>query len=223
MRIVIAGGHGQIARLLARRLVRDGHSVTALIRNPQHAADVEQDGSAAALVDLENATRDEVAAALQGADAAVFAAGAGPGSGADRKDTVDRGASVALADAAEAAGVRRFVQISSMGTDSVRGGARPDGVDDVFYAYLQAKLAAEEDLTARSGLDWTVLRPGALSNDAPTGTVRLDLSVPRASVTRADVADVVAELLEQDAGARLVLEVVGDGVPVAEAVAALKA
>lgn len=222
MRIVIAGGHGQIARRLTRRLVQDGHHVTALIRNPEHTADVEQDGATAAVLDLEKTSPQALAEVLRGADVAVFAAGAGPGSGAARKDTVDRAASVVLADAAEAAGVRRFLQISSMGADSVREGARPEGVDDVFYAYLLAKLAAEEDLKARTGLDWTIVRPGGLTNDGPTGRVQLEPSVPRAGIPRADVAEVFAELIEQGTGTGQVLELVSGSTLVSDAVAALK-
>ena len=133
MRILIAGAHGQIARRLGRLLTDRGDTVVGLIRNPAHAADLEDDGVQAAVVDLESATVDQVAHAVRACDAVVFAAGAGPGSGSARKDTVDRGAAVLLADAAERAGVRSYLLVSSMGTDLVAGGATPDGVDDVFY------------------------------------------------------------------------------------------
>ena len=111
------------------------------------------DGATPAVVDLETATVDDVAPLLDGADAVVFAAGAGPGSGAARKDTVDRGAAVLLGDAAERAGVRRYLLVSSVGVDAVADGRTPAGMDDVFVAYLRAKLAAEQDLLGRSGLD----------------------------------------------------------------------
>jgi len=171
------------------------------------------------VVDLESASVDEVAKILKGADAAVFAAGAGPGSGKERKETVDLGAAVLLADAAESAGVERFIQISSMGNDLVRDGAIPEGMDEVFVAYLRAKLAAEEDLKTR-GLKWTIVRPGQLTDDAGSGLVRLDLVEERGPVPRADVAAVLAELLRTGAGARQLLNLISGDVPVKDAVAA---
>jgi len=218
MRIVIAGAHGQIAQHLASRLTARGDEVVGLVRNPDHVADLSALGVRAVVRDLERSGADDVAGDLAGADAVVFAAGAGPGSGTDRKDTVDRAAAVLLADAAERTGVRRYVLVSSMGVDAVRGGATPDGVDEVFVAYLRAKLAAEEDVLARDGLDVTVLRPGALTDDEPTGRVELARSVGRGSVPRADVADVLVGLLGR-AGGGEVLELVGGERAVAEAVA----
>ncbi|HEX2247898.1 MAG TPA: NAD(P)-binding oxidoreductase, partial [Arthrobacter sp.] len=122
-------------------------------------------------------------------------------------------------DAAEAAGVERFIQISSMGNDLVRDGATPEGMDEVFVAYLRAKLAAEEDLKTR-GLKWTIVRPGQLTDDAGSGLVRLDLVEERGPVPRADVAAVLAELLRTGAGERQLLNLISGDVPVKEAVAA---
>jgi len=219
MRIVLAGTHGQIARRLGRLLSARGDSVVGIIRNPAHESDVVGDGIDPAVLDLETAHVADVAAVAAGADAVVFAAGAGPGSGTARKDTVDRGAAVLLADAAERAGVRRYLLVSSMGVDSVADGATPEGVDDVFLAYLRAKLAAEQDLMARSGLATTVLRPGGLTDEPGTGRVTLDRHVPRGSVPRDDVAAVLVGLL--DAGSEgQVLELVAGDVPVDQAVAA---
>ncbi|MBB6352246.1 nucleoside-diphosphate-sugar epimerase [Nonomuraea muscovyensis] len=213
MRTIIAGGHGKIALRLERLL---GGDATGLVRNPAHVADVEATGARAVLCDLERASVAEIADILRGADAVVFAAGAGPGSGPARKDTVDRGASVLLADAAERAGVRRFVQISSMGA-----GRPPEpGGDEVWAAYITAKTEAEHDLTRRS-LDWTILRPGALTDDPGTGLVLLDLEVPRGRVPRDDVAAVIAALLRQRAGLGQVLELVSGGTPIDEAITAL--
>lgn len=187
------------------------------MRNPDHEDDLRTAGVEPAVVDLENASADDVGAAIDGCDAVVFAAGAGPGSSIDRKDTVDRAAAILLADAAERAGVGRYVLVSSMGVDSVRDGATPDGVDEVMVAYLRAKLAAEDDVRGRE-LDWTILRPGRLTDDGGTGQVRIAAHVDRGDVPRDDVASVVAALLDDPATAGHVLEVVGGSMPVAEAV-----
>ncbi|MFI0444984.1 SDR family oxidoreductase [Actinomadura sp. 6N118] len=217
MNVVIAGGHGQIALRLARLLTARGDDALSLIRNPDHADDVRATGAEPVVCDLERATVDEVADQLTGADAVVFAAGAGPGSGTARKDTVDRAASVLLADAAERAGVRTFVQVSSMGA-----GKPPRGrTDDVWAAYVKAKGEAEDDLRARD-LDWIVLRPGVLTNDEGTGKVTLaEPDVGRAEVTRDDVAAVIVALLHASGVERRTLELVNGDTPIEAAVASL--
>jgi uncharacterized protein YbjT (DUF2867 family) len=217
MRVAIAGAHGQVALRLGRLLADRGDQVVGLVRNPQHRADLEAAGVDAVVLDLEKATVAEVAGAVADADAVVFAAGAGAGSGMARKDTVDRAAAALLADAAEQAGVRRYLLVSSMGTDSVRDGATPDGTDEVFVAYLRAKLAAEEDVQARS-LDWTVLRPGGLTDEPGTGRVALAPHVERGRVPRDDVAAVLVALLDEPATAGRVLELVGGDTGVDDAV-----
>src|SRR5260370_2107128 len=168
MRVVIAGGHGKVGLLVERLLGGRGDQAVGLIRNPAHVADVRKAGAEAVVCDLEAASADEVAALLAGAGAVVFAAGAGAGSGAARKDSVDRGASVLMAGAAERAGVRRFVQVSSMGA----GQPPQPGSDEDWAAYLTAKTAAEDDLRYRH-LDWTILRPGGLTDTPSTGRIRL--------------------------------------------------
>lgn len=217
MRIVIAGAHGQVARRLGRLLSSRGDTVLGIVRNPDHRADLTAEGVEPVVLDLEGATVDDVAAVLTGADAVVFAAGGGPGSGIARKDTVDRAAAVLLADAAEQAGVRRYLLVSSMGVEDVADGAAPEGMDEVFLAYLRAKLAAEQDVLARAGLDVTVLRPGGLTDDPGTGRVLLDRHVPRGQVPRDDVAAVLVALLDAPRGGT-VLELVGGGTPVVAAV-----
>ncbi|MET9950315.1 SDR family oxidoreductase [Streptomyces sp. NPDC006339] len=212
MRVVIAGGHGKIARRLERLLTAGGHEPVGIIRSPDQADDLREAGAEPALMDLESASVEEVAAILQGADAAVFAAGAGPGSDAARKETVDRGACVLLADAAERAGVRRFLVVSSMGAQAGHEG------DAVFDAYLRAKGAADDDIRARPGLDWTILRPGMLTDDAGTGLVRLEAHTGRGPIPRDDVAAVLAELLDTPATAGLTLELISGSTPVAVAV-----
>jgi len=190
-----------------------------IIRNPGHAPDLESDGVRPAVLDLESATVEELADVVRDADAVVFAAGAGPGSGEARKHTVDHGAAVLLADAAERAGVRPYVLVSSMGVEQAREGT-PDGVDPVMAVYLQAKLRAEDDVLARAGLATTVLRPGGLTDDPGTGRVLLARSTGYGSVPRDDVAAVLVALLD----ARLdgaIVELVGGDTPLAEALAAL--
>ncbi|MGH3728420.1 MAG: SDR family oxidoreductase [Micromonosporaceae bacterium] len=216
MRVVIAGGHGKIALRLARLLADGGNQSVGLIRNPEHTSEVRAAGAEPVVCDLESAAPDDVVAAVEGADAVVFAAGAGPGSGVARKDTMDRAGAALLADAAERARVRRYLLISSMGLD------RPSRLapDDVFGAYLRAKAASEDDLRARD-LDWTILRPGRLNDDPGTGQVRLAESVPRGAVSRQDVAAVVAGLLDVPASAGLTLELVGGDTPISDAVAAV--
>jgi uncharacterized protein YbjT (DUF2867 family) len=214
MRVVIAGGHGKIALLLERLLAGRGDQAVGLIRNPAHVGDVQKAGAEAVVCDLEAASADDVAVLLPGADAVVFAAGAGAGSGAPRKDSVDRAASVLMADAAERAGVRRFVQISSMGAGQP---PRP-GTDEVWAAYIAAKTAAEDDLRARD-LDWTIVRPGGLTDAPPTGRIRLAAPpVPRGTVPRADVAAVIAALLDDPGTRHQTLELTGGDSPVTAAV-----
>ncbi|WP_344126532.1 SDR family oxidoreductase [Saccharopolyspora halophila] len=215
MRIAIAGARGKIARQLGVLLTQRGDSVLGLVRNPDHVTELGHLGVTAEVAELEAADASRLADRLSGVDAAVFAAGAGPGSGAERKDTVDRGASVLLAEACQQAGIRRFVQVSSMGTRS----PNPPDVDPVFGAYLDAKRAAEQDLRERD-LDWTILRPGRLTDDPPTGRVMLGTEVARDAVTRADVAEVLAALLAERRTAGMALELVNGDVPVTEAVGA---
>ncbi|MFF3288289.1 NAD(P)H-binding protein [Streptomyces sp. NPDC003023] len=212
MRIVIAGGHGQIALRLERLLSAAGHEVAGIIRNPEQGDDLRAAGAEPVLLDLESASVEEVAAVLQGAGAAVFAAGAGPGSGTERKDTVDRAAAMLFADAAERTGVRRYIVVSSMGADAEHKG------DEVFDAYLRAKGAADDYVRSRTSLEWTILRPGALTSDAGTGLVRLQASTGRGPVPRDDVAAVLAEMVETSATAGLTLELVSGSTPVTVAV-----
>ncbi|MFF4539061.1 SDR family oxidoreductase [Streptomyces aureus] len=212
MRIVIAGGHGQIALRLERMLSARGDEVAGLIRRAEQGDDLRAAGAEPVLCDLESASVEEVAAHLQGADAAVFAAGAGPGSGADRKQTVDKGAAILFADAAERAGVRRHVVVSSMGADAAHQG------DEIFDAYLRAKGEADDYVRGRAGLDWTILRPGGLIDDAGTGLVRLEASTGRGMIPRDDVAAVLAELVDTPATAGLTLEAVSGSTPISVAV-----
>ncbi|MBJ8344067.1 NAD(P)H-binding protein [Antrihabitans sp. YC2-6] len=216
--VVIAGGHGQIARHMIELCADRGIDAVALIRNPAHTDEVTAWGARPLVLDLEQASESEVADALSGATAIVFAAGAGPGSGAARKDTVDRGAAVLLAAAAESAGVRRFVQISSFGA----GEAVPASADENWAAYIAAKTAAEVDLRARDGLDWTILRPGRLTDDDPSGLVTLSAGqIPKGDVSRADVAAVIIALLDSPGTKGTTLMLTAGDSSIAEAVKAL--
>jgi uncharacterized protein YbjT (DUF2867 family) len=214
MRIVIAGGHGQIAQQLERLVSQDGHEVVGMIRSPDHIGDLEDAGAQWAMIDLEDTDLDAMTEIVQGADAVVFAAGGGADGNAARKEIVDKGAAIMLADAAEAAGVPRYLMLSAMGTEK----ADPDS-DEVFQVYLRAKQAADDDLRARD-LDWTVVRPGGLTDDVPTGRVQLG-TLERGSVTRGDVAHVLAEALTHDNTIGKTFDVLNGDTDIVEAIADL--
>jgi uncharacterized protein YbjT (DUF2867 family) len=214
MRIVIAGGHGQIAQQFGRLVAAAGHHPVGMVRNPAQMTELQEAGIEPAIIDLENTDVAEMTDIVRGADAVVFAAGGGPDGNAQRKETVDKGAAIMLADAAQAAGVRRYVMISAMGTEQ----ADPES-DDVFQVYLRAKQAADDDVRSRD-LDWTIIRPGRLTDDVPTGRVAVGRLEP-GSVTRGDVAHVLAEVLESDAAIGKTFDVLNGDDPVNQAVAAL--
>jgi uncharacterized protein YbjT (DUF2867 family) len=212
MDVVIAGGHGKVGRRLARMLAARGDRVRGLIRNPDHAPDLREDGSEPVLCDLEVAGVEEVASAIDGADAVVFAAGAGPGSGPERKLTVDRDGAIKLLRAAQAAGVERYVMVSSIGAQSP-----PDG-DDVFSVYLRAKAEADRALVD-SDRTWTIVRPVFLTDDPGTGQVRIDPGPLEGKVSRDDVAAVLAAVLHEPRSALHVLYVAAGDDPIDEALA----
>jgi uncharacterized protein YbjT (DUF2867 family) len=213
MEVVVAGGHGQIAMLLHPLLVERGDRVVALIRNPDHADEVKAAGAKPVVCDLE--LEDDITPAVGAADAVVFAAGAGPGSGTERKRTMDLGGAVKLIDAAEANGIRRYVIVSSMGA-----GDPPAEGGDVFGEYLRAKAEADRALAA-SGLDHTIVRPGRLTNDAPTGRVAIAAELSRSDVPRGDVAAVLAAVLHAESTIGKTFELRGGDAPIDEALAAL--
>jgi uncharacterized protein YbjT (DUF2867 family) len=215
MDIVIAGGHGQIALKLERILADAGHEVRALIRNPDHAADVEAAGAEPLIADLESLSAFALADLIVDAEAIVFAAGAGPGSGPERKWSLDYGGAAKLIDVAVANSIPRFVMISSVGADAA---AEDDGG---FGTYLRAKGQADSDLT-QSELDYTIIRPGPLTDDPGTGEITIGPSIERGPVTREDVAATVAAVLEIDAMIGLTLELRGGGEPVYLALAELE-
>ncbi|MGA7419146.1 MAG: SDR family oxidoreductase [Acidimicrobiales bacterium] len=218
MRVVIAGGHGQVAMHLERLLDERGDDVVGLIRSADQGGDLRLVGAVPVICDLEHTDVATVARHLAGCDATVFAAGAGPGSGAARKETVDRDAAVLLAEAASMSGVHRYLLVSSIGADD----PPPPGSDEVFAAYLRAKHEAEVELRRRA-LELTILRPGQLTDGAPTGLVALSTEVVRGAIPRADVAAVMVALLDEPRTAGLTLELASGPMPVGGAVSALVA
>lgn len=186
MKITIAGAHGQIAMLLHPILRRKGHKVRGIIRKEEQAGDLREAGAEPVVCDIEE--QDDISEAVGQADAVLFAAGAGPGSGAERKFTVDRDGAIKLIEAAKKNGINRYVMISAMGLDEPRGNA-------VFQAYQKAKAEADEALR-NSGLDYTIIKPGRLTDEPGTGHVALAPELPRAEISRQDVAEVLALVLE---------------------------
>ena len=212
MDVLIAGGHGQIARHLIRKLAAAGHHPRGMIRNPDHAADIEADGGVPVLCDLEN---DDPAPHVGTADAIVFAAGAGPGSGTERKRTMDYGGAVKLIEAAEKLGVRRYVMVSSVGADD------PSRASESMRAYQQAKHDADVAL-ADSSLDWTIVRPGRLTEEPGTGTVDLASALPRGEIPRDDVALVLYHCLSAENTVRAQFDLVAGPVPADVAVRSVR-
>ena len=186
MQVVIVGAHGQIAMLLHPLLRARGHQVRGIIRNPDQADEVRRAGAEPIVCDVE--ASDDISDAVGSADAVVFAAGAGPGSGAPRKMTIDRDGAVKLIRAAQHNGIKRYLMVSAMDAEQPRG-------NEVFQVYLRAKAEADEALR-QSGLDYTILRPGSLTDQPGAGRVRMAASLTRADIPRADVASVLAHLLD---------------------------
>lgn len=212
--IAIAGGHGAIATHLSRMLAERGDRVRGIIRDPDQADDLRAVGSEPVLLDLEATSVDPLAETIAGADAVVFAAGAGPGSGAHRKETVDFGAAVKLLDAARRSEVERYLMISAMGTDD------PPQGQTVFEVYLRAKARADRELMD-SDRAWTVVRPGRLTDEPGTGLVSLGRHVERGEIPREDVAAVLVAVIDDARTTGHVFEVVGGETPIADALDAL--
>jgi uncharacterized protein YbjT (DUF2867 family) len=211
--VVIAGGHGQIALRLGALLSARGDAVRSLIRNPDHEADVRATGAEPVLADMERL--DDLAALVEGADAVVFAAGAGPGSGPERKRTVDLGAAVKLLEGARSAGVPRYLMISAMGA------ADPAAGSEAMRPYLEAKAQADAAVAA-SDLAWTIVRPGGLTDEPGTGRVEVAPSLGRSgSITRDDVAAVLVGCLDEPRTVRATFDVLQGETPIAQALASL--
>jgi uncharacterized protein YbjT (DUF2867 family) len=212
MDVVVAGGHGKVGLRLLRLLADRGHRARGLIRNPDHADDLEDIGAAPILRDIE--ALDDISDCCEDADAVVFAAGAGPGSGAERKRTVDYGGAVKLIDAAKKNGIDRYVMVSAIGVD------RPDEWSDQMRPYYEAKADADSALL-ESGLDHTIVRPGSLTDNPGTGLVAVGMDLGRGEISRDDVAAVVIAVLETPSSIGKVFELVSGDTPIDEAIRAL--
>jgi uncharacterized protein YbjT (DUF2867 family) len=214
MRVAIAGGHGKVALRLTRLLHERGDEIRSLIRRAEHAGDVRSAGGEPLVCDLESAGVEQVADGLDASDAVVFAAGAGPGSGPARKETMDYGGAVKLIAAARSKGIDRYVMVSSMGANPARQG------DDAFTAYSRAKGRADAELEG-SGLEYTIVRPGRLTDDPGTGRVRAGEDVGRGSISRDDLAAVLLATLLTPSTIGKAFEVVSGDVPTDQAVASI--
>ena len=213
MDVVVAGGHGEIALRLERLLAARGDTVRGLVRNPDHFDDVSAAGAQPVLADLESDV--DVGPVVAGADAIVFAAGAGPGSGEARKRTMDLGGAVKLIEAAKTAGISRYAIVSSMGAD------HPEQASGTFGAYLAAKSKADNALR-ESGLDYTVVRPGSLTDDPGTGSVDIAERLGRrGQIPRDDVAAALVAVLDAPNTIGKTFEVLSGTTPIDEAIKAL--
>jgi uncharacterized protein YbjT (DUF2867 family) len=212
MDVVVAGGHGKVGLRLLRRLAERGDRARGLIRNPDHAADLEAAGAEPVLSDLEQ--EDDLAPHVEGADAIVFAAGAGPGSGPARKQTMDLGGAVKLIDAARAVGIARYVIVSSMGAGN------PERASGPMRPYLEAKTQADERLAA-SGLDYTIVRPGGLTDEPGSGRIRAGLELSFGQVSRDDVAATLVAVLDADNTIGKTFDLLAGDTPIEDAVRAL--
>jgi nucleoside-diphosphate-sugar epimerase len=214
MRVAIAGGHGKIAMRLTRLLRERGDEVLSIVRKAEHSDEVGEAGAESVVCDLETASEEEVAEAVDSADAVVFAAGAGPGSGPERKRTMDYGGAVKLIAAAKAKGIDRYVIVSSVGADPNHEG------EDTFSVYSRAKGQADAELEA-SGLAYTIVRPVRLTDEPGTGKVELAEHVERGEISRDDVAAVLAAVLHTPGTEEKTFEVASGDVPIEEAVASI--
>jgi uncharacterized protein YbjT (DUF2867 family) len=210
--VVIVGGHGKIALRLEKLLAERGDSPRGIIRQTEQAKDLEEIGAEPIVLDIENV--DDISDALAGSEAVVFAAGAGPGSGPARKRTVDYGGAVKLADAAKAQGISRYVMVSAIGAN------RPETWSDQMRPYQEAKHEADEYLK-ESGLGYTIIRPGGLTDDPGTGQIQVGERLDYGKVTRDDVAAVIAECLTADNTIGKSFDLLNDGTPIPEALGSL--
>jgi uncharacterized protein YbjT (DUF2867 family) len=214
MYVVVVGGHGKVAMRLLKLLAGRGDRALGIVRKPEHVADLEQIGAEGAVVDIEVAEASELAEAIDGADAVVFAAGAGPGSGPERKQTVDFGGAVKLIEACKAKGIERYLIVSSIGAHE-----RPQG--DGFAIYLRAKHDADQALI-ESGLDYSIVRPGSLTDDPGTGKIQASTEMGgHGDIPRDDVASSLAATLMEPNTVGKAFEIFEGDTDIAEALKTL--
>jgi len=211
-RVAVVGGHGKVALQLHPALVSAGHQPVALVRNEDYRSELEGLGAEVRLLDIENQDATAFAEAFTGCDAVVFAAGGGPDGNIERKRIVDLEGSLKSIEGARHAGIRRFVQVSAIGVDD----PVPAGTGDVWRAYVEAKREADAALR-QSDLDWTIIRPGRLTDEQGTGRVALG-EVPRGDIPRADVAAVLVAVLDDASSIGHQWSLVSGDTPVDEAV-----
>jgi uncharacterized protein YbjT (DUF2867 family) len=212
MDVVVAGGHGKVGMKLLRLLADRGHRARGLIRNPNHAIELENLGAEPVLCDIEE--RDDISDCVRGADAVVFAAGAGPGSGPERKRTVDYGGAVKLIEAAKTNGIDRYLIVSAISVD------RPEEWSDPMRPYYEAKRDADQALL-ESGLSYTIVRPGGLTDAPGTGLVKVGTDLERGEIPREDVAATLLAVLETPSTIGKTFELVSGDAPIEEAISAL--
>ncbi len=212
-KVAIVGAHGQIGQFIVKHLQLQGHQALGIVRNEQQIPEMRKLGAEGLLLDIESATVQELANGLKGVDAVVFSAGAGGGSTAERKHTVDYGGSVLLADAAKLAGITRYIQVSAIGVDEpIKPGTEP-----VWKAYIEAKRDADIYLR-KSGLQWTIIRPGPLTNEPASGLVNLSEHAGRGEIPREDVALVVVATLDCESSIGKQWELRSGNTPIRDAV-----
>jgi uncharacterized protein YbjT (DUF2867 family) len=212
MDVVVAGGHGKIGIRLLRLLADRGHRARGLIRNPDHARDLEEVGAEAVVCDIE--ALGDISECCEGAEAVVFAAGAGPGSGSERKRTVDYGGAVKLIEAAKNNGIDRYLIVSAISVD------RPEEWSDQMRPYYEAKRDADQAVL-ESGLSYTIVRPGGLTDDPGTGLVKVGTHLERGEIPREDVAAMLLAVLEAPSAVGKTFELVSGNTPIEEAIRAL--
>ncbi len=212
MKVLVAGAAGKTASRIVQKLTWEGHEVRGLVRKEEQLSEVEKSGAEPALVDLEKEEAEEaVGRAVEGCDAIIFAAGAGPGSGAARKETMDYGGAVKLVEAAEKHGVRRYLMLSAMGASD------PESGSEAMQPYLYAKARADERLQ-ESNLNYTIIRPGSLTNEEGTGKIQAAPSIGhRGEISRDDVAETFVAALEAESTYRKTFEILSGDTPISEA------
>ncbi len=212
MDIFVVGGHGKIALRFERLASEAGHDVRAMARNPDHGGDIEAAGAEPVVGDIES---DDITGLVKGADVVVFAAGAGPGSGPARKKTVDLGGAIKLIDAAAANGISRYLMVSAIGA------VKPARWSEQMRPYYEAKAGADEALIA-SGLDYTIVRPGSLTDGPGTGLVDVAPELGRSGkVPRDDVAGVLLASIDEMNTVRKAFDLLSGETPISEALRAL--